>query len=919
MTSLGGAAIPTISAAVSTSSLSTKSSRNNSNDALNSNFDKQQHNLTTKQIIQQKLKENENVLSIFEAYQIVGQQHTSRLLCLVVSVAGGTYAVFSMTAARLPLRNSSDITIDKVFPLNETFEIGYDKKGSISQLQFTLRNADETPAKYYYYPIITNEDASDFNTFQAQIISAKMSMLHTTNEMNTLSFAWINDYRQIGEVKQEMKRRENEYIKYKDFTIYCATYNVNNKSYCDSPLHLWLAACEQPPDIYAIALQELDTSAKAITFSENRPDALWITKMLESVHDKGEYEELTSVRLVGMMLTVIVKRQIRSSITRYNVKTIARGILNALGNKGGVAVSLQLNEANLCFVNSHLAAHMGFVEARNEDYAGIVKGLVFDDELRRTINDHDHIFWIGDLNYRIEEPPGLQLPMSRAAANAAEMLLPYDQLRQEMRKGNCFEGYTEGPIKFRPTYKYDPGTDNYDSSEKQRAPAYCDRILWKGSRIEQLAYDSVMDIRQSDHKPVYAVFRVNIKTRDDNLYKKVHEEVLKLLDKRENESQPQITVEKTIIDFGLVRFNEPAVSDFTVSNACPIPVDFEFKRKDPPINDICERWLRVEPRAEVLMIDSTKSIRVKLMANADSITGLLHKIRTTGNWKFDFDILILQVKNGPHIFITVTGEYKPSCFGLSMETLCRTDRPLCEYDQQQIKELMNDNSPEFRVTMPREFFLLIDYLHKQGPNVEGAFSLSSLEFKHAKDIKFNCIRDWLDTWSSNEFPDTPQAAAEALLMLLNLPEKPLLDPYVEDLLKTNTTAEAMELVAQLSSPKRNVFVHLCMFLREGIERKYYNPMHVATIFGRVLLRSTTKSVDYYRDTRCREFMQRFVTTGSEMGTLSSSTSSNSSTSSSTAAAGSQAKSPTNAAAPPPSSSTHSNTASASKSNLVEMT
>lgn len=72
-------------------------------------------------------------------------------------------------------------------------------------------------------------------------------------------------------------------------------------------------------------------------------------------------------------------------------------------------------------------------------------------------------------------------------------------------------------------------------------------------------------------------------------------------------------------------------------------------------------------------------------------------------------------------------------------------------------------------------------------------------------------------------------------MLLNLPEKPLLDPYVEDLLKTNTTAEAMELVAQLSSPKRNVFVHLCMFLREGIERKYYNPMHVGKYNNNILI------------------------------------------------------------------------------------
>lgn len=207
------------------------------------------------------------------------------------------------------------------------------------------------------------------------------------------------------------------------------------------------------------------------------------------------------------------------------------------------------------------------------------------------------------MNYRLEEPPGMPFSLARhASPETYEMLLKFDQLKQEMMKGNCFHGYTEGNIRFRPTYKYDPGTDDYDSSEKQRTPAYCDRILWKGTNIKQIAYNSVMEIRQSDHKPVYGVFRVQIKTKDELLFKKIHEEVLKLVDKRENENQPQINVETTVLDFGTVSFNEPVVREFTVSNTCPIPVDFMFKVKDPPLNDICEKWLQIEPTTGNLTI-----------------------------------------------------------------------------------------------------------------------------------------------------------------------------------------------------------------------------------------------------------------------------------------------------------------------------
>lgn len=198
----------------------------------------------------------------------------------------------------------------------------------------------------------------------------------------------------------------------------------------------------------------------------------------------------------------------------------------------------------------------------------------------------------------------------------------------EMSKQNCFKGYTEGKINFEPTYKYDVGTDTYDTSEKRRAPAYCDRVLWKGKGIEQMTYNSVMEIRQSDHKPVYAIFKTKIKTHDMAKLKRVQEEVLKAVDKRENDSQPQIVAEPTLIDFGLVRFNEPVVRDFHVHNICLQQVDFVFKVQSPPVNAICEKYVHVEPREVSLKIDSKRSISIKLKVDANSVTRLLKRYAT---------------------------------------------------------------------------------------------------------------------------------------------------------------------------------------------------------------------------------------------------------------------------------------------------
>jgi inositol polyphosphate 5-phosphatase INPP5B/F len=156
----------------------------------------------------------------------------------------------------------------------------------------------------------------------------------------------------------------------------------------DIVLNEWLANSETAPDIYAVGFQEIDMSPQCILTHEQRPDRVWVDKIKGGLHPGAKYIELKTIRLVGMMLTVFIKASLQAAVKSYDSDMVGTGPMG-MGNKGGLGISLILNEASICFINSHLAAHLAEVERRNEDHDEIIRRMQFIDGIgKRTVDDH---------------------------------------------------------------------------------------------------------------------------------------------------------------------------------------------------------------------------------------------------------------------------------------------------------------------------------------------------------------------------------------------------------------------------------------------------------------------------------------------------------------------------------------------------
>lgn len=308
-------------------------------------------------------------------------------------------------------------------------------------------------------------------------------------------------------VTAELNARVDEYSSSRDISIMVGTYNLNGKAPGES-LIPWLFPDGEnhEPDIFAIGFQEIvQLTPQQILMTDPDKIRIWEAKIMETIarrpNRKSRYILLRSEQLVGTALVILIKEELVNDVRLVEAATRKTGLKGMSGNKGGVAIRMDYYDTSICFVTAHFAAGHSAYEERNADYWTITKGLSF--ARGKTIGSHDHVIWLGDFNYRIDLTN--DAVRSMVAREDIAGLYARDQLRRSKDAGDVFPGYEEGPITFAPTYKYDNGSDQYDSSEKQRIPAWTDRILYRGLGLRQLSYNRA-ELRTSDHRPVYATF-----------------------------------------------------------------------------------------------------------------------------------------------------------------------------------------------------------------------------------------------------------------------------------------------------------------------------------------------------------------------------------------------------------------------------
>lgn len=602
----------------------------------------------------------------------------------------------------------------------------------------------------------------EMQEFANRTVQSRDSSQNRQLSLKAIKEKWIQD---------QMRLRESEFTEKRQINVFVGTWNVNGKLTSED-LSLWLLSesivSGQPvppspppkdhasrssdgnnhnnkklpklkketiaslPDLYVIGFQELDLSAEAFLLNDSPREDFWSLAIENGLKDyAGFYHKVASKQLVGMLLIIYVKRSLLPHVGDVSADSAGCGIMGMMGNKGGVAIRLCIWDSQLCFINSHLAADSKEVERRNQNYQEIARRLLFqkapaDPLSPRILNiwDSDCLVWFGDLNYRVSLPESDVKGLLNE--KRMDILMAYDQLSIERSHGRAFSEFDEAAVQFWPSYKYDPGTNQFDSSEKRRTPSWCDRILWRrGDPIVTRKYMSHLDLVTSDHKPVTALMEMKVKVLLKEQQAAIHQEVMRQLDQFENASLPDASISASHVSFGIVNYWKPVTQSIVLENTGQVIAQFRFIPKLEETH-FCKPWLWINPPMSMLLpgkhfnaisyfldlIDLGEKLKISFTVLIDHT--LAPKLNT-GEEKLE-DILILHLENGKDYFISVNGQYIPTCFGVSLDMLSRLNKSVRESQSDLLALSKGIHGPPL-LSVPKELWRMVDYIYHFGLGV----------------------------------------------------------------------------------------------------------------------------------------------------------------------------------------------------------
>ncbi|XP_077044705.1 inositol polyphosphate 5-phosphatase K isoform X1 [Agelaius phoeniceus] len=371
--------------------------------------------------------------------------------------------------------------------------------------------------------------------------SGRLQLRHRVAQL----MACVEDISSDDEIHEEVSRTLDEAFliwgkkmkdKGQEFRLHLVTWNVGTASPPpDVTSLLQLNSLGPTTDMYVIGLQEVNS--KITNFlSDLAFDDPWSIFFMTVLSPLG-YIKLSSVRMQGLLLLIFVRHAHLPFIRDIHTHYTRTGLFGYWGNKGGVSVRMSLFGHTICFMNCHLPAHMENTEQRLDDFEKILE-MQFEGEDIPSPLDHELLFWFGDLNFRIADY-GIHFVRESINNKRFSLLWEKDQLNMAKKKEEFLKEFKEGPLQFKPTYKFDLDSEVYDTreqkslfwfNEKKRKPAWTDRILWKVKNLSEVAskegefpeeenqisvtlnnYVSHMSYGISDHKPVTGTFKLEMK------------------------------------------------------------------------------------------------------------------------------------------------------------------------------------------------------------------------------------------------------------------------------------------------------------------------------------------------------------------------------------------------------------------------